>query len=124
MELRLGPLPVLQTLWDKEPFYRRRGIQKGTGDCPLGRASALGDGGFRFRRSGFPEAAVSCIGKWPKIFPVFPVYGNDREPMEKAPSPHRKINRKMVCLYKTPFFDFSMASPWVFRCIPQLKIET
>jgi len=24
----LGPLPVLKTFWDKEPFYRRCGIQK------------------------------------------------------------------------------------------------
>jgi hypothetical protein len=28
MSLGLGPLPVLQTLRDKEPFYRRGGIQK------------------------------------------------------------------------------------------------
>jgi hypothetical protein len=27
---------------------------KGTGDCPLGRGSVLGDKGFQFRRSGFP----------------------------------------------------------------------
>ena len=24
----VGPLPALQTLWDKEPFYRHGGIQK------------------------------------------------------------------------------------------------
>ena len=28
MSLGLGPLPVLQTLRGKEPFYRRGGIQK------------------------------------------------------------------------------------------------
>jgi hypothetical protein len=44
MELGLGPLPVLKTLRDKEPFYRHGGIQKERDDCPLGRASGLGDG--------------------------------------------------------------------------------
>src|SRR5262245_5677129 len=47
----LGPLPVLKTFWDKEPFSRPGGIQKRTGDCPVGRASELGDRSFRFRRS-------------------------------------------------------------------------
>ena len=36
----------------KEPFCWLGGILEGTGDCPLDRASVLGDGGFRFRRSG------------------------------------------------------------------------
>ena len=48
----LGPLPVLQTLRGKEPFYRRRGFRR-TGDCPLDRASVLGDRGLRLR-SGLP----------------------------------------------------------------------
>ena len=52
MKPGLGPLLVLQTLRGKEPFYRRRGIQKERVIVPWGRASALGDGGFRFRRSG------------------------------------------------------------------------
>ena len=47
--------------WDRCRCYRHCGTKsrspgwrdsEGTGDCPLGRASALGDGGFRFRRSG------------------------------------------------------------------------
>jgi hypothetical protein len=28
MELRLGPLPVLQTFWGKEPFYWLAGFRK------------------------------------------------------------------------------------------------
>ena len=32
MGLKCGPLPVLQTLRDKEPFSRRGGFPKGTGD--------------------------------------------------------------------------------------------
>ena len=36
MCLGLGPLPVLKTLRDKEPFYRRRGIQKERVIVPLG----------------------------------------------------------------------------------------
>ena len=53
MGLGLGPLPVLKTFGQRAvlPAWRD---SKGTGDCPLGRASALGDGVFRFRRSGFP----------------------------------------------------------------------
>jgi hypothetical protein len=39
----LGPLPVLQTLRDKEPFYWLAGIQKRTGDCPTGRGVGIGD---------------------------------------------------------------------------------
>ena len=53
MGLGLGPLPVLKTLRDKEPFSPAWRDLEGTGDCPpVGRASALG---FRFRRSGFPD---------------------------------------------------------------------
>lgn len=44
----------LQTLRGKEPFSRHGGISKRMGDCPLGRASGLGDWGCRFRRSCFP----------------------------------------------------------------------
>jgi hypothetical protein len=49
----VGPLPVLQTLRDKEPFYRRGDISEGTGDCPLSQASALGDAVSDSRRYGF-----------------------------------------------------------------------
>jgi hypothetical protein len=101
---------------------------EGTGDCLLGRASELGDGNVRFRRSGFLIKGASLAGllrrKMDENFPMFPVSEKNREPMGKAPSLHRKINRKMVCLYKTPFFDFPMASLWVFQCIPQLKTQT
>jgi hypothetical protein len=61
MSLGLGPLSVLQTLRDKEPFYRRGGISEGTGDCPLDRASGLGDDGFRFIRYSIALPALSCF---------------------------------------------------------------
>jgi hypothetical protein len=48
MELRLGPLPVLQTFGQRAVLLAG-GILEGTGDCPCTGASELGDGGFRFR---------------------------------------------------------------------------
>jgi hypothetical protein len=51
MELRLGPLPVLKTLRDKEPFSPAWRDSERTGDCPLaGRRHWVIR--FRFRRSG------------------------------------------------------------------------
>jgi hypothetical protein len=50
----VGPLPVLQTLWDKEPFSRHGGLQKERVIVSEAGPSALGDNGSRFRRSGFP----------------------------------------------------------------------
>jgi hypothetical protein len=50
--LILGPLPILKTLRDKEPFSRHGGIQKERMVVPW--AGRRTDGGFRFRRSGFP----------------------------------------------------------------------
>ena len=52
MDLGIGAAAGAKDIADKEPFYRRGGIRKGTGDCPWAGASELGDGGFRFRRSG------------------------------------------------------------------------
>jgi hypothetical protein len=107
-------------LRDKEPFYRRGGIKKERVIVPVAG-----------RRDWMVGVAVPTLRrrslfhlKMDENFSMFPVSENGCGPMEKTPSPHPKINRKMVCLYKTPFFDFPMASPWVFQCIPQLKIET
>ena len=54
MRLGCGPLPVLQTFRDKEPFSRRGGNSEGTGDCPWAgrRYWVMGSGlrsGFRSR---------------------------------------------------------------------------
>ena len=48
----LGPLPVLQTLRGKEPFYRRRGFSEERVIAPLAGRRSWVVGGFRFRRSG------------------------------------------------------------------------
>jgi hypothetical protein len=40
----VGPLPALQTLRDKEPFYRSGGNSERTGDCPWAWALELGNG--------------------------------------------------------------------------------
>jgi hypothetical protein len=41
---------------------------KGTGDCPLGRGSVLGDKGFQFRRSGFPVNKSPTIEEHSQTF--------------------------------------------------------
>ena len=69
--------------WDRCRCYRHCGTKsrstgwrdsEGTGDCPLGRASALGDEGFRFRRPGFPRPRHR---KMDEKFPMFPISEND-----------------------------------------------
>jgi hypothetical protein len=61
MELCLGPLPVLQTLRGKEPFYRHEVIHKERVIVPwAGRRHRVW--GFRFRRPG------AC---WPYHFHLF-----------------------------------------------------
>jgi hypothetical protein len=42
---------VLQTLRDKEPFYRRGGNSEGTGDCPWAGALELGNGWVECERA-------------------------------------------------------------------------
>src|SRR5437870_9422766 len=53
-----GTVAGAKDIRTKSRSPRHGGIRKGTGDCPLGRASALGDRGFRFRRSGFPMSII------------------------------------------------------------------
>jgi len=124
----LGPLPVATDIAGQRAVLLAGGIQKERVIVPWAGASALG-AGFPVPVPQFPDwGSRACRGllhlKMDESFSMFPVSEKEREPMGKAPSLHRKVNRKMVCLYKTPFSDFPMAPLWVFRCIQQSETHT
>jgi hypothetical protein len=52
MELGIGTVAGAKDIAGQRAVLPAWRDSEGTGDCPLGRASALSDGGFRFRRSG------------------------------------------------------------------------